>query len=239
MNRLLHPQVRHNCIEKISNNFKQTFNKNNNLIITFFAPGGLFSELILLTKLIRGADYKKIRIILIDRCFGGYTSPNELKDSLLKVGSFVPLNVQDANPAKQNWLRGITGRFAQFIHWLSDLNTQTKLTVNLYKNCDDYIYDCIGNDQLQSDAIIAFDYFDQINGEKTTNDLLSLQIFGLKIGGKAYECGTTYYGKTCNLTFKVKNKPPQKLIFMQKDTINFSKYLINAKDLFDIKLFLP
>jgi len=137
-------------LKTIKDDFKDFDKNKDTLNYTSFACGGLFPDLVILTKLIE-QGFKKININLIDTAFKEYV------DTLQNKGDTVALDVFDQeNRDKGIWLRGKTYNLVQFLEWFSN----SEISVNLYGSAKDYIEECLNISRLKSDIIVGVDYIE-------------------------------------------------------------------------------
>jgi hypothetical protein len=183
-----YPNRRDFSEKKIVNDIKNNFSRDQTLTYVAYAPGDLLSDIIILSRLI-AEGYAKINVVLIGKSWS-----SEYISDVKSMGEYVSLNIKHDNPEKENWLRWLTYQLAQFVQWLQVSSPEIKVIV--YNSVESYQEDCMRNDLLLADVVVALDYIVSTNygksfQEMSLYDLYSLNyliLHSLKENGRLYEC---------------------------------------------------
>ncbi|MBA2307402.1 hypothetical protein H0W26_04685 [Candidatus Dependentiae bacterium] len=193
LNRLKNPSSR-KSFETIALQHLNTYypHKEELLVYTSFAAGYLFSDFVLLTKLIENG-YKHISINLIDTVFDEYVKTIQ-NESIIKDSFF-----DKQNHDKSLYMRLLTYRIAQLLSWVREYK-DVHLTMHLYPDIHSYQKDCLNNKHLKANIFFAIDWYDEFTQESTFLDLHYSGMFkSLRDNGLFCSCKDSKFSDVENL----------------------------------------
>ncbi len=155
------------------------------LVYTSFGSGGLFSDVVLLSKLIE-SGYKNIEVHLIDKEYSEIISIIKKQDN--KAYDTIKTHHQ-----RGYWLRMDVYRLTQFLSYFSRKNIN--VSVYIYGNAQSYVNSCISGQVNKADVLLAMDFVDDFTTTKTLEDLDKIAKKALKESGLfcySHERGTPF-----------------------------------------------
>lgn len=167
LNRLTNPNSR-KSFETIALQHINTHcpHKEELLVYTSFATGYLFADFVMLTKLIENG-YKHIYINLIDTIFDEYIKIIQ-HEHVIQDNFFDKLDkLLNYNYEKSFYMRLLTYRIIQLLSWLKKYE-DVHLTLHLYPNIDSYQKDCLKNEKLKANVLLAIDWLDDFSANEST-----------------------------------------------------------------------
>jgi hypothetical protein len=180
--RLTQPHRRNFCEDKTIKRISSTYpHKRKQLVYTSLGRGDLFSDALILSKLIK-KGFRKININIIDQNLADYITT--MRSCTLQHAA-VPFKVTQTDDTKTITDALYTYRFAQFLWALSNLTEGTLVTtkiipvtinLTLYANTQDYLQDCAHNQATRSDVLVS-----ELQNTQEFSDLMreTLSIRGL------------------------------------------------------------
>lgn len=171
LNRIKFPQRRELVERKILKYIQEYFpSKEKKLIYTSLGPGGLFQDLVILTKLIN-MGYNDITVILIELEFKNYIEVVRGK-KLINFDQF-------ANAVITHY------QLMQFSAFLKNCS-QEKIKILIYDNFENYIIDCESDSSLKCDVFWGIDCFDGDASRKASQDIDYLTFLAQKPNGLSF-----------------------------------------------------
>ena len=149
--RLKNPRLRgeteNEIVELVKNNYPD---KQKKLVYLGFGSGGLYSDIIIATKLIE-AGYKTLDMRLIDTKWESFIEAVKHSDQ-------IESNFVDANERTQMYMRLRTFTFLQFIKFL--MQAGGHITLSIYADSEKYLKDHSMDTSELADLLVGFDYRD-------------------------------------------------------------------------------
>lgn len=140
----------------------------NNLNLVSFASGGLFPELVILTKFFKQAPNKNVHIVCIDHgyipfialCNAFRQNNLEVSNSLVQqIYTFADITQRDFSAKKEfvKFLLLTQHRFKQFVSYVNSISNN-KCKVTIFGELVPYLKWCKENPEMAADVLTAIDF---------------------------------------------------------------------------------
>lgn len=169
-NSSLREQLEEDVVKKV----KERYLPNQELVYVSFGCGYLFTDCIILTKLV-AAGYKNIKIHLIDKIWSEYI------EVVKKQGNSIPADIEDTHKKRQTLLRAHTYRLVTFLSWLTHCLGKN-VEICIYNSVKNYLSMLEHNSHYTADILTGVDYFESPNVE-AIRDFNKLALIGTKEKG--------------------------------------------------------
>ncbi|MBD3231686.1 hypothetical protein GF322_03410 [Candidatus Dependentiae bacterium] len=164
-------------------NYTQMFYKNKNqpIVITELGSGGLFQNLVIMTKILN-SGYNNIKICLIDLSYETFYDVYQNEDNYTNL-------LQPKNLILYTHFYLTEQKFYQYFNFLKTNFPNANIEIKIFPDLNTYLLECNENAEFKTDIFLSIDTITPNSPDKIINDLICFHTSkALKIGGLIFHC---------------------------------------------------